>query len=173
MRTCEYVWRDGRCQHRAQQQFAECVIDGLERRPTSRLALARPPTCKGRRSATSAQLSQLAMIEMSDSVSPDCLTAVGQYRAGRSQNGTANSSLTQQQFDTTFSNEQRGSTVEPSERRSSPTVDRDAGAGRNARLSCLSDDCRQHAAAQCRSTGFEHGGCCPTATDGERHQRGQ
>ena len=49
----------------------------------------------------SAQLSQLAMIEMSDSVSPDCLTAVGQYRAGRSQNGTASSSLTQQQFDTT------------------------------------------------------------------------
>ncbi len=30
----------------------------------------------------SAQLSQLAMVEMSDSVSPDCLTAVGQYRAG-------------------------------------------------------------------------------------------
>ena len=41
------------------------------------------------------------MIEMSDSVSPDCLTAVGQYRAGRSQNSTANNSLTQQQFDTT------------------------------------------------------------------------
>jgi hypothetical protein len=39
--------------------------------------------------------------QLSDSVSPDCLTAVGQYRSGRSQNGTANNSLTQQQFDTT------------------------------------------------------------------------
>ena len=41
----------------------------------------------------SAQLSQLAMIETSDSVSPDCLTAVGQYRAARTQNATANSTL--------------------------------------------------------------------------------
>lgn len=49
----------------------------------------------------SPQLSQLAMVEMSDSVSPDCLTAVGQYRAGRSQNATANSTLAQAQFDTT------------------------------------------------------------------------
>jgi hypothetical protein len=56
---------------------------------------------QGQAVGNSAQLSQLAMIEMSDSVSPDCLTAVGQYRAGRSQNGTASSSLNQQQFDTT------------------------------------------------------------------------
>jgi hypothetical protein len=56
---------------------------------------------QGQTVGNSAQLSQLAMIEMSDSVSPDCLTAVGQYRAGRSQNGTASSSLNQQQFDTT------------------------------------------------------------------------
>jgi hypothetical protein len=53
---------------------------------------------QGQTVGNSAQLSQLAMIEMSDSVSPDCLTAVGQYRAGRTQNGTANSSLTQQQL---------------------------------------------------------------------------
>ncbi len=32
----------------------------------------------------SAQLSELAMIEASDSVSPDCLTAIGQYRAAQS-----------------------------------------------------------------------------------------
>jgi hypothetical protein len=56
---------------------------------------------QGQTVGNSAQLSQLAMIEMSDAVSPDCLTAVGQYRAGRTQNRTANSSLTQQQFDTT------------------------------------------------------------------------
>jgi hypothetical protein len=48
---------------------------------------------------SSTQLSQLAMIEMSDSVSPDCLTAVGQYRAARGQNVTPNSALTQQQLD--------------------------------------------------------------------------
>ena len=47
----------------------------------------------------SPQLSQLAMIEMSDSVSPDCITAVGQYRAARTQNTTANSSLTANQLD--------------------------------------------------------------------------
>jgi len=48
----------------------------------------------------SAQLSQLAMVEMSDSVSPDCLTAVGQYRAARGQNAPAISALAQGQFDT-------------------------------------------------------------------------
>jgi type IV secretion system protein TrbJ len=46
-----------------------------------------------------ARMSQLAMIETSDSVSPDCLTAVGQYRGARTQNATANSSLLSQQFD--------------------------------------------------------------------------
>lgn len=47
----------------------------------------------------SAQLSQLAMIEASDSVSPDCLTAVGQYRVARTQNATANNILAAQQLD--------------------------------------------------------------------------
>jgi len=47
----------------------------------------------------SAQLSELAMIEASDSVSPDCLTAVGQYRAARAQNTAANNSLTAEQLD--------------------------------------------------------------------------
>ncbi len=47
----------------------------------------------------SAQLSELAMIEASDSVSPDCLTAIGQYRAARVQNTTANSSLVSEQLD--------------------------------------------------------------------------
>jgi hypothetical protein len=49
----------------------------------------------------STQLSQLAMIEMADSISPDCLTAIGQYRATRGENQTANSALSQQQFDAT------------------------------------------------------------------------
>ena len=56
---------------------------------------------QGQTVGNSAQLSELAMIEMSDSVSPDCLTAVGQYRAARGQNAAANSTLAQQQFDTT------------------------------------------------------------------------
>jgi len=47
----------------------------------------------------STQLSELAMIEASDSVSPDCFTAVGQYRAARTQNATANSSLAAEQLD--------------------------------------------------------------------------
>jgi hypothetical protein len=55
---------------------------------------------QGQAAGNSAQLSQLAMVEMSDSVSPDCLTAVGQYRAARGQNATANSMLAQQQLDT-------------------------------------------------------------------------
>jgi hypothetical protein len=49
----------------------------------------------------STQLSQLAMIEASDSISPDCLTAVGQYRATRTANATANNALLSQQFDGT------------------------------------------------------------------------
>jgi hypothetical protein len=51
----------------------------------------------------SARISQLAMVETSDSISPDCLTAVGQYRSGRSENATANTSLLSQQFDSTDS----------------------------------------------------------------------
>ena len=51
----------------------------------------------------STQLSQLAMIEASDSISPDCLTAIGQYRAARTMNATANDTLTQQQLDTGIS----------------------------------------------------------------------
>ena len=47
----------------------------------------------------SAQLSQLAMIEASDSASPDCLTAVGQYRAARTQNATAVSTLNADELD--------------------------------------------------------------------------
>ena len=47
----------------------------------------------------STQLSELAMIEASDSVSPDCLTAVGQYRASRTQDAAANSSLASEQLD--------------------------------------------------------------------------
>lgn len=46
-----------------------------------------------------AQMSELAMIEASDSVSPDCLTAVGQYRAARSQGAAANNSLASEQLD--------------------------------------------------------------------------
>ena len=47
----------------------------------------------------SPQMAQLAMIEMSDSVSPDCITAVGSYRSARMQNSTANSTLIANQLD--------------------------------------------------------------------------
>jgi hypothetical protein len=51
----------------------------------------------------SSRISQLAMIETSDSISPDCLTAVGQYRNNRTENTTANTSLLSDQFDSTDS----------------------------------------------------------------------
>jgi hypothetical protein len=51
----------------------------------------------------SARISQLAMVETSDSISPDCLTAVGQYRTNRTENTTANTSLLSDQFDSTDS----------------------------------------------------------------------
>jgi hypothetical protein len=41
------------------------------------------------------------MIEMADSISPDCLTAIGQYRSNRSQDQGANGALTDEQFDST------------------------------------------------------------------------
>ncbi len=41
----------------------------------------------------------LAMIEALDSISPDCLNTIGQYRALRAQNATAETSLEQQQLD--------------------------------------------------------------------------
>jgi hypothetical protein len=57
------------------------------------------PTYLASQSLGSSRTSQLAMIETADSVSPDCLTAVGQYRAARTQNTSANNSLLSQQFD--------------------------------------------------------------------------
>jgi len=47
----------------------------------------------------STQLSELAMIDASDSVSPDCFTAVGQYRAARTQDAAASTSLASEQLD--------------------------------------------------------------------------
>jgi hypothetical protein len=47
----------------------------------------------------SSRMSQLAMIETSDAISPDCLTAVGQYRSARNENMRSNTSLSSQQFD--------------------------------------------------------------------------
>ena len=55
---------------------------------------------QGQTAGNGTQLAQLAMIEASDSISPDCLTAIGQYRAARTMNATANDTLTQQQLDT-------------------------------------------------------------------------
>ncbi|WP_047497112.1 hypothetical protein [Terriglobus sp. TAA 43] len=45
------------------------------------------------------QMAELAMIEMSDAVSPDCITAVGQYRSSRTLNATAASDLTANELD--------------------------------------------------------------------------
>jgi hypothetical protein len=48
----------------------------------------------------SAQMAQLAMIEASDSTSPDCINAVGAYRAERTNDAAAVANLQQQQLDT-------------------------------------------------------------------------
>ena len=50
---------------------------------------------------SSAKLSQLAIIEASDTASPDCLNAVGSYRAARTASATANANLQTQQMDGT------------------------------------------------------------------------
>ena len=47
------------------------------------------------------RLTQLAIVETSDTVSPDCLNAVGSYRAARAASATANSSLQEIQLDGT------------------------------------------------------------------------
>lgn len=61
------------------------------------------PTYLAGQSLGSSRTSQLALIETSDAVSPDCLTAVGQYRSDRSANATANNSLTTSQLDSSDS----------------------------------------------------------------------
>lgn len=45
------------------------------------------------------KLTQLAIVETSDTVSPDCLNAVGAYRAARSASASANASLQANQLD--------------------------------------------------------------------------
>jgi hypothetical protein len=53
----------------------------------------------GQSVGSSTQLSQLAMIEASDAASPDCINAVGSYRAARSNTKTAEQNLQSQQLD--------------------------------------------------------------------------
>ena len=57
----------------------------------------------GESAGNSAKLSQLAIVETSDTVSPDCLNAVGSYRAARAASASANSSLQANQLDGTSS----------------------------------------------------------------------
>lgn len=45
------------------------------------------------------QLSELAMVEASDSISPDCITAVGQYRAARTSSAVAENNLASEELD--------------------------------------------------------------------------
>lgn len=57
----------------------------------------------GEAAGNSDKLTELAIVETSDTVSPDCLNAVGAYRAARSASATANSSLQDNQLDGTSS----------------------------------------------------------------------
>jgi len=56
---------------------------------------------QGQTPGNSAPLASLAMVEAFDSISPDCLNAVAQYRTLRAQNSAAQADLENQQFDTT------------------------------------------------------------------------
>jgi hypothetical protein len=53
----------------------------------------------GEAAGNSDKLTQLAIVETSDTVSPDCLNAVGSYRAARAASATANESLQDNQLD--------------------------------------------------------------------------
>lgn len=55
----------------------------------------------GQSVGSSPQLSQLAIVEASDSVSPDCLSAVGAYRTARNASLAAEQNLQTDQLDTT------------------------------------------------------------------------
>ena len=56
---------------------------------------------QGQTPGASAPLASLAMVEAFDSISPDCLNAVAQYRTLRAQNAAAQGDLENQQLDTT------------------------------------------------------------------------
>ncbi len=53
----------------------------------------------GEAAGNSDKLTQLAIVETSDTVSPDCLNAVGSYRAARAASASANESLQDDQLD--------------------------------------------------------------------------
>ncbi len=53
----------------------------------------------GESAGNSTKLTQLAIVETSDTISPDCLNAVGSYRAARAASAMANSSLQANQLD--------------------------------------------------------------------------
>lgn len=53
----------------------------------------------GQAAGNSDKLTQLAIVETSDTISPDCLNAVGSYRAARAASVTANASLQANQLD--------------------------------------------------------------------------
>ena len=126
------------------------------------------PTYLGSQTPGSPELSQLAMIEMSDSVSPDCITAVGQYRAARTQNTTANSSLATNQLDgssTTNSEVEQLNLLNASEAQKMTEMQ---SQGRPASVRCVGDGCLQHGAAERRCFQPQH--CC-LRPDPARHPR--
>ena len=55
----------------------------------------------GETAGNSGKLTQLAIVETSDTISPDCLNAVGSYRAARAASASATSSLQANQLDGT------------------------------------------------------------------------
>jgi hypothetical protein len=58
------------------------------------------PYLAGQTPGSSDRLAQLSMIELSDATAPDCINAVGAYRAARTTGATATASLEREQLDT-------------------------------------------------------------------------
>ena len=68
----------------------------------SSVAVTNPSYLSTQTPGASAQLSSLAMVETSDSVSPTCLNAIGQYQSSRTNDAAASLSLQASQLDTTL-----------------------------------------------------------------------
>ena len=129
------------------------------------------PTYLASQSLGSSRTSQLALIETSDAVSPDCLTAVGQYRSDQEhkRHGEQLASLFAVRclrFD-----QQRGSATQSPECGRGAEDRRDAVARHFAGLPRFADDGCQYGAPQRPRRRSQHRRLRPAAAFRQRHQR--
>ncbi len=114
----------------------------------------------------SSRMSQLAMIETADSISPACLTAVGQYRSNRTENATANSTLLSNQFDSTDSTNSEVQQLNLLNAAEAQKLSEMQAQGNASYLPCRADDRCQHGTAQRCGRRPQYGGLRPAAARG-------